>query len=291
MDNKVEKNLFDCHRRVLEVTEQFQQALLDCSEAKVKLFPYPVPVDDKMPDEIIPDLIEGREAKSTAVGFYGDYTGTAHSSNKITRKLPGAFILPAQDTQIVKLINDLNREKEEFKQAVFKCGDNANQRYQYVHQRFPMLILLQIYRQVRIETRESVNVRFSWAHKSSVKNLDKENAINFLNNQLEQPRGNIEDSLWQAKIHSAVAKVRQLPASAQIQYRRKLCAQPMGHTRLSTGRTVQFPAHSPLLIMERSKFIHIASLPMYIKESATKRQKRFNHAKGIMAELDIYLKD
>ncbi|MDP5291968.1 DNA replication terminus site-binding protein [Oceanimonas sp. CHS3-5] len=227
------------------------------------------------PVEQIPvqEQLSGQPALDTALAALGRWHIQPDCSAKASFRLPGFVLLPAASRSLVEpLIDEVNRLKLAFRALVQRL-DDKDKKFTLVHDTFPGLVTLQVYRQLTLLPHAAMRLGFTWANKQIIQKVDKTRLVEQLMQSRNHPPPLVDAHTWLQCVDREVYDVKRLPAHVELRLRRPVKTHPMVNVRWReplSPRQQQFKAHLPLLLCqdELPAITHLCDYP------PTKTRKR-----------------
>ena len=212
------------------------------------------------------------------------YAKTNHST-KFAVRTPGVLCFQTyQKEQIIEQVASINQLKEQIKETLLQEKD-ANKRYKLLHDPFPMIITLNVYRQLRLLINPEV-IHFNWANKKSISKITRNQLLKKLNAQHEQL------TLTQhydgaTKVAQEIQLVSELSEFAPLRIHRSLPMQPIANIN---KKQLQFICTNPILVVHDAQQPLVSDLKDYDPEQVS-TQFRASHAwQPIIPRIHVYLK-
>ncbi|NHI02033.1 DNA replication terminus site-binding protein [Oceanimonas sp. MB9] len=234
--------------------------------------------------------LTGEEAlKASLIGF-SRWHIKPDCSAKASYRLPGFVLLPADSrAAIAPLIDDINRLKQAFR-ALVQQLDDKDKKFTLVHDTFPGLITLQVYRQLTLLPYTASRLGFTWANKQIIQKVDKTKLVAQLMQSRQSPPPLVDATTWQTCIDREIYDVKRLPAGVELRLRRPVKTHPMVNVRWSqplSPRQQQFKAHLPLILCQ-DEVPAISHLTDYPPAKTRKRRAARIGGEPLIPRLHIY---
>lgn len=248
----------------------------------------------------LPEIEKGREHEAVSQIAVEQHLGSAarsmalthfrrlfiqHQSEKLSTKaavrLPGALCLECDDAaqllleQRVAQINGLKARLEHM--ITVESGLPSEARFEFVHQHLRGLITLNAYRSITLLDAPD-SLRFGWANKNIIKNMQRKEVIEKLEKSLKAGRSQAPWSReqWAEKVQEELALVRSLPDSVRLKIKRPVKVQPVARVwRADEKKQTQLACPSPILVMcrDRSRVPVLGELLNYNADAINYRYK------------------
>lgn len=202
-------------------------------------------------------------------------------STKAAVRLPGALCIECdeqREAEISALVDSINQLKARLEQLItVESGLPAEARFEFVHQHLRGLITLNAYRTITLLSAPD-SLRFGWANKHIIKNMQREEVIAQLEKSLKAGRAQAPWSReqWAEKVQEELASVRALPASARLKIKRPVKVQPVARVwRADQKKQTQLACPSPILVIcrDRSQVPVLGELLNYDADNIAYRHK------------------
>ncbi|GAA3530777.1 DNA replication terminus site-binding protein [Zobellella aerophila] len=204
-------------------------------------------------EQISVSRLIGESALATALQSYRQWHMRADCSSKASFRLPGYLVLPTDARPaLVPLVEQINQLKQQFRSQVQEA-EGRDQKFTLVHDTFPGLITLQVYRQLVLLPRPASRLGFTWANKQIIRKIDKDELVRQLNAAKATPPALTDALTWQQCIDREIYDVKRLPAGVELRLRRPVKTHPMVNVRWAeevSPRQQQVKAHLPLLLCQ-----------------------------------------
>lgn len=248
----------------------------------------------------LPEIEKGREHEAVNQIAVEQHLGSAarsmalthfrrlfiqHQSEKLSTKaavrLPGALCLECDDAaqrlleQRVAQINSLKARLEHM--ITVESGLPSEARFEFVHQHLRGLITLNAYRSITLLDAPD-SLRFGWANKNIIKNMQRKEVIEKLEKSLKAGRSQAPWSReqWAEKVQEELELVRSLPDSVRLKIKRPVKVQPVARVwRADEKKQTQLACPSPILVMcrDRSRVPVLGELLNYNADAINYRYK------------------
>lgn len=226
---------------------------LDPALARVFILPFiPPGAENRSIERIEVNTVSDFSAFNMGMNIVNQLFAKTGHSTKSALRMPGALCFKAnyeQQRYAQHLADEINLTKDIFYQQV-QTLDHPDNKFTVVHELFPMLITLNVYRTVKLFT-EIQSVSFGWARKDSIQYVDRGALIKRLSNSLANPPTSheINPDDWTALVGEEIIAVMRLPKDAKLKIQRPIPVQPIA--RVKQLRWQQVPCPTPLLILNR----------------------------------------
>lgn len=286
--------------RQLETAVAGLQRLLTQAEAwraRVFVLPRVRREDEEKPVSLVETkMVEGREAFAQGLGAFNDWYGIKEYSTKAVHRLPGVLAYQVEDPQaIVVAVDHCNDLKRALKTVIPRLG-NRDDRFELIHARHHMLILLQLTRQITaLACPPGIrSVTFTWGFKTEIFKLTLDQACKVLEGYRKRPVPNSEPGFsWGERVDQEIFKLRSLPLDTELRHRRPLKIRPLVNVRyllneeeqrereqaLARGESVNQPVklyegHTPLIVLNPPPGMSIGVLGTFCAETRSRRAPR-----------------
>ncbi|MCT7656735.1 DNA replication terminus site-binding protein [Oceanimonas sp. NS1] len=95
-----------------------------------------------------------------------------------------------------------------------------------MHDTFPGLITLQVYRQLTLLPHTASRLGFTWANKQIIQKVDKTKLVAQLMQSRQSPPPLVDATTWQTCIDREIYDVKRLPAGVELRLRRPVKPTP-----------------------------------------------------------------
>ncbi len=202
---------------------------------------------------VITRQLNGKEALEATLAAFSRWHLKADCSAKASFRLPGFIVLPASTRPLItSRVEAVNRQKQAFR-ALVQQLDDKDKKFTLVHDTFPGLITLQVYRQLALLPYAASRLGFTWANKQIIQKVDKNKLVEQLMQSRLSPPPLVNEHTWQQCIDREIYDVKRLPAHTELRLRRPVKTHPMVNVRWQeplSPRQQQFKAHLPLLLCQ-----------------------------------------
>ncbi|MCC4264241.1 DNA replication terminus site-binding protein [Oceanimonas baumannii] len=238
----------------------------------------------------IEQQLSGQPALDAALAAFGRWHISPGCSAKASFRLPGFVLLPAVSRAVIApLVEDVNSLKQAFR-ALVQQLDDKDKKFTLVHDTFPGLITLQVYRQLTLLPYPASRLGFTWANKQIIQKVDKAKLVEQLMQSRQSPPPLVDAQTWLQCIDREIYDVKRLPAHTELRLRRPVKTHPMVNVRWSeplTPRQQQFKAHLPLILCQ-DELPAITPLCHYPPASTRKRRSARIGGEPLIPRLHIY---
>jgi len=269
--------LQDRMEKIETAVAQLQDALARCALHSARVFRLPriKAGEEHEPYEHIPtDPLTGEEGRVAAVHAFGEFYGGSGASTKAVFRLPGAVAVQPDDvSRFQRLVQSVNEAKEGFTEVLGRVEDR-NLRFEIVHRLFPMLITLQVTRQVQCYAEPMRSVTFTWGRKSSIRVVTRDELLETLKRLRHQKPLAFDEDRWLEAIQEDMVRLLALPKDVDLRYRRDLKVRPMANLLLADGTKWLREANLPILILNPAEDFRIGQLPDYNANEKPKRGRK-----------------
>lgn len=168
-------------------------------------------------------------------------------STRFSLRTPGFMCYSnSAKKSLLPIINSYNQQKLDLKSLLLQ-EQNTKKRFDLLHKISPMIITLNVYRQIRVID-DPYHIRFNWANKKSVSKVTKSSILSKLNKQMQSIGNN------KFNLDADINTVKSLPDSVDLRVKRSLPVQPI----ISINKkSKQFICVNPVIIFsEKCDFSH-----------------------------------
>jgi DNA replication terminus site-binding protein len=227
------KHLTDTYDEILKHGKVLTQLMLDTKLLDSRAYALPTihqENEGEHPTYIDVAKKSGFEALSINNRKLFEYTAPDNHSFKEASRSPGmsCFMPSAANTvEFRKLVDEINRLKENFQQASWKLGSH-NARFNIIHEIFPRLVVLMVYRKIKIYEDPNI-LSFRWANKKYIKNYTKVEIKTILENSEHKPPMNTLTSPeeWRFMIEQEMNDLSRVSGDRALKIIRPLKVQPI----------------------------------------------------------------
>lgn len=258
---------------VRQLNNALEQLLL--VQARVHVLP-PVPMDaeGKKVEPFTVNTIDGQDALIKAMAHFEGFHARENESRKIARRLPGFILLQGRPNdevwkEIVMLKEQIKRQKNLFASLAKQLGPNEEARHERLHEEFPMLITLNVYRAIDVYDIPIESIHFSWVHKHSMQQMTQQEVIKRLENaQVFGSSRSILQDEFKDMVLMEMDKIASYPKNTVFTTRRPIRVAPVANIMPKVGVRHQVTAHSPVVMLaQSSKTLRSNDLSDYPGES------------------------
>ena len=226
----------------------------------------------------------GRQARQRALQHFSHHYLQQQSERQSTRsatRLPGVICIKVS-TQLQETLMTsstlINQTKQLFQQLItVESGLPPTARFPFVHQHFPGLLTLNVYRTLNVyPSLDSVN--FGWANKHVIKRYTQQEIVEMLEKSLHAGRARAPWSReqWAEKVQEELRLIKALPSDCRLKIKRPVKVQPIARLWQShQQKQTQVACPNPLIItcLEGETIPELGSLQNYDEENITHRHK------------------
>lgn len=282
--------------RLLDAVSQLKTMLEQAPLAEARVFELPItaPGEESAPVSEIPvQVIEGAPALDLALRAYDNFYALPGQSTRTVYRLPGIIsINPPAPSAFIKQIQSINQLKTDFLLLVRKLPDRKT-RFEVVHRMFPMMLTLQVTRQIQGYAEPMKSATFTWGKKTALRRVTRDEVIDMLYDMREQAPSNIDPQTWYSMLDADIVRMQSLPADVQLRYRRELKVRPLCNLLLDDGRKWLREANLPILLIGPAEGMRLGYLAPYNAHSTAPRpgrksEQRQTEQDRVLAHLPIY---
>ncbi|EDQ02247.1 DNA replication terminus site-binding protein [Shewanella benthica] len=220
---------------VLQLHRQLEQAvtkmLIVLGKHSPEVIGFSIPSFEKREEDEQPEQIQVQPVADFSFTHtaFSQWLAPVGANTRLVKRYPGVVILSSGEQQIIPLISEINRLKDEFAKAVRLGFKNRQSAHENLHKIIPGILLQQATRKIHhlVQTVSSVN--FYWAHRPMVKEITKEQALADIDRALESKRYDLtmlnKTEIEQRTQHEK-SLISRIPADARIIERRIARVQP-----------------------------------------------------------------
>ncbi|MDV2856898.1 MULTISPECIES: DNA replication terminus site-binding protein [Oceanimonas] len=275
-----------------ELNQHLRQQAGSAPVAAAWLLPQTPTGKEHEPVEIITieEHMAGLPALDAALAAFGRWHISPGCSAKASFRLPGFVLLPAASHSVIApLVEEVNHLKQTFR-ALVQQLDDKDKKFTLVHDTFPGLITLQVYRQLTLLPRSASRLGFTWANKQIIQKVDKIKLVEQLMQSRLSPPPLVDEHTWLQCIDREIYDVKRLPAHIELRLRRPVKTHPMVNVRWHeqlTPRQQQFKAHLPLILCQ-DELPAVTPLGNYPPANTRKRRSARIGGEPLIPRLHIY---
>ena len=215
-----------------------------------------------------------------------EYTAPDNHSFKAVSRSPGvSCFMPsnANSIEFKKLVNQINSLKNEFQIASFELGSH-NTRFNIIHEIFPRLVVLMVYRKIKIYEEPNL-LSFRWANKKYIKKHLKHEMLIMLEKSKKNPPLNTLTSPeeWRFMIEKEISDLSRVSGDRQLKIIRQLKVQPIinvDHKGL--------PCSQPAIVLSSCTQPKIKDLISYNESEQKPRGKKSQKMQLIIPRLQLF---
>jgi DNA replication terminus site-binding protein len=245
---------------------------------------------------IAPETISGDAAFARGLQALDDWYGVPGYSTKAVHRTPGVMAFHTADPEsVMAAVERCNTTKRALKVLTPRLG-SQDDRFELIHSRHYMLILLQLTRQITALTCPPAirSVTFTWGFKTEIFKLTVDKACKLVEGLRHRPVPLGDNQTpWPERVDREIARLRSLPTDTELRHRRLLKVRPMTNVRyilteeeklareaaLARGERVNQPVklyegHTPLLILNPPRGMTVGELRSFNADVRSKRAPR-----------------
>ncbi|WP_270820005.1 DNA replication terminus site-binding protein [Aeromonas sp. Y311-2] len=236
----------------------------------------------------------GAEALHAAQHAWGHLFAGAEENTRLVYRLPGAVQINSRhNEELAGIITAINSDRQTFRNLVTNSESiigSHSARYEFLRgpNMFPMLITLQLYRQITTANETLRSISFCWAHKTVMQRVTKQQIIGMLRaSQESPPRHVIDQASWVDKLNDELRLLTPLHEDARLVIRRPQPVHPQAWLVEGNSRRMQV-ASTPVLILGGQK-VKIGNLKDYdITQKRAPRQTKSTANEPLISRIWLY---
>lgn len=289
--------IMDAHQQKLTMLEEFLLADGYC-QAKV----FHLPEIDREADTRVCDYIPvttsiGEDAFRAALHAWGHIFASPGENTRLVYRLPGAIQVDSQDPDLIqRLVESINADRSMFRELITSSEaiKHSEARFEFLHapHMFPMLITLQMYRQIPASFDPTMSsVSFCWTNKIISQKTTREKILKSLMRARDYPPPNTTDmSAWIAQVDHEISLVSALSPSTVLQHRRPAPVVPQAWLQPARASPRMVVASTPVLIMGGQR-LKIGNFRDYDATNRRKPIEPANQPDPLIPRLWLYVKE
>lgn len=224
------------------------------------------------------------KAKNAFLNFYGQ----GEESTQSVFRLPGHIVVtPENFITLMKLVDKVNFIKLKYDRIMAPITDE-DQRWEIKRACFPMFIVKQATRPIVLVNGGLRSISYTWAHKTSIYKLKKENVIGRLETARKYPNAKLIERgmTWDEVINREIETIQSYPDDTPFRQRFKNKVRPIANLRFTGGLKRQRAASMPVIIWnpDPNKFIQ-----RNLKSFVSKETPHIQQKNAVLDHYKIYL--
>lgn len=229
----------------------------------------------------------GTKALETGTQALINLHAKSNHSTRFAVRMPGVLSLKVQDfSEMQHCVAEINAQKDLIKKTLLQVQD-ANQRYKLLHDPFPLIITLNVYRKIRLLTLPQL-IQFNWANKKSITKVSKYDVLKRLYAQKEQCE-TLQQFDGAQKVQQEIQLVSQLSDHAPLRINRTLPMQPIANINKKES---QFICTTPIIVLhDTDQAPEIWDLKHYDPDKNNHRYRSSHNWLPIIPRINLYLKE
>ena len=238
---------------------------------------------------------DGYDAVNAACSTFGKFYCQEGKSRKAVLRTPGLIVVDSSYEEINGIVTSINDAKSKIEEAVKGYSDDSEERHKLVHNLYPELNTIQLYRRINLLDPSNGHLKqagFSWSCRPSVVKITKEQVITKLNYHLAKPFGRFNhiSSLahWQRLVEQEIALVESLPDDLALRLKRPTKLFPLINLKLDEGKTKQLNASMPLLVCQKEPVQKIKDLKDYERKTRLTRSDNTLDGTAIIERIGLH---
>lgn len=240
--------------QISELNAQLKSLIIasDYLAGCVSVLPAVMPEETDAPIEFIKvsNVTDKQQAIRLTCLAFDKFYAEHDVSTKSTYRLPGAInISSCYDDDIIRVVDEINHKKNIFKSIVTKSISDANLRFELIHNAFPLLITLQVYRNIKVINEPVMSVRPFWGNKQSIVRVTKEAILERLERSKKYPPNDIFKDEWIEMVERERVDVSNVPDNASLRIRRPVKVQPLMWVRNIDRKMTSIVNPLPLIVL------------------------------------------
>lgn len=222
-----------CFRHLCDHIDSFTEYLLSTGELiEATVYQYPAYTDEDIDDwpetiELMP--VHGKKGLVMALDWMKQNSIIDEQSGRIVPRLPGTIVYHHPNhLECLMRLERINLEKNQLKQAILQISTDKDIRFEAVKNALPNLIKKVATRHFIYANRPVKSLSFSWAHRQTGENKNKQQVLEMLQKSLDyRNKNSIADPHFAEKVEQEIIKISQLPHQSRFVIRRPIRVTPM----------------------------------------------------------------
>jgi DNA replication terminus site-binding protein len=238
--------------------------------------------------EINVEQLWDQEAKATGLQSLTNLFASDSHSTRFSERMPGVLCFDMEAAQeLPQIVAGINEQKQMIKAMLQEVKDHYL-RHKVVHDAFPMMVTLKVYRQLRL-LQSATRIHFNWANKNSTTKITRDALLLKLQQQQEQLE-RLQQFDGASKVAQEIQLISGLSTYAPLRIHRSLPMQPMANINFKER---QFICTNPILVMHpKGQLPSIAPLGSYRPSPQNETKfRRSNRMQPLLPRIQVYLKE